>query len=226
MKKLAAKTLLMSVFTALLWGMPAAAQSQSPPVLQHQQTQEPRYQLSPGDVLDIQYRYTPEFNQTITIQPDGYVSLEIGGEVNVSGLTLEQVRKRIYESAVVRLKDPELIIVLKEFQRPYFVVAGEVVQPGKFEMREYVTAMQSILLAGGFKESAKSSQVLIYRKINADTAEVKVLNLRKIKKTNDLENDLKLEAGDIVMVPRNTLSRIERYIKLASVAAFLNPLLR
>ncbi len=188
--------------------------------------QEERYLVQPGDVLELQFRYSPEFNQTITVQPDGFISLQVGGDVKVSGKNVEQVRQLILQKASERLQDPEATVILKEFQKPYFVVAGEVVQPGKIEMRERVTAIQAIMLAGGLKESARSSQILLFRKINSDTAEVKVLNLRKIKRTSDLENDLTLQAGDMLLVPRDTLSKIERFIKLASVAAYINPLIR
>jgi polysaccharide export outer membrane protein len=183
-----------------------------------------RYKLVPGDVLEIVYRYTPEFNQTVTIHPDGFIVLEIVGEMKLGGLTLEEARKLIIEKASVRLKDPEITLHLKEFQKPYFIVSGEVNQPGRFEMRESVTVLQAIMTAGGFKDSAKSSQILVFRKINAEFAEVKLLNLKTIKKTSDLENDLELEAGDIIFIPRNTFSKIERIVKLASVANILNPL--
>lgn len=187
---------------------------------------EERYLVQPGDVIEVQYRYSPEFNQIITVQPDGYVSLQVGGDVKVSGKNVEQVRQLILQKVGERLKDPEATVILKEFQKPYIVVAGEVVQPGKIEMRERVTAIQAIMLAGGLKESARSSQIILFRKINSDTAEVKVLNLKKIKRTSDLENDLTLQAGDMLLVPRDTISKIERFIRLASVAAYINPLLR
>lgn len=187
---------------------------------------EERYVLHSGDVLDIQYRYTPEFNQTVTVQPDGFISLEIGGDVKVAGRNLEQVRNVILAKAQTRLASPELNVVLKEFQKPYVVVAGEVNQPGKLEMREQLTALQAVLLAGGFKESAKSSQILVFRKLNADMAEVKSLNFNTLKRTSDLENDLSLQPGDMILVPRNRISKIERYVRIASMAAFLNPWLR
>jgi polysaccharide export outer membrane protein len=185
-----------------------------------------RYQLVSGDVIDVIYRYTPEFNQTVTIQPDGYVLLEIVGDIKVSALTLEQARRKIIEKASFRLKDPEVTLLLKEFQKPYFVVSGEVVQTGKFEMRENVTALQAVMTAGGFKESAKVSQILVFRKLNAEFAEVKTLNLKKVKKTSDLENDLTLQSGDIIFVPRNTFSKVEKYIRLSSLGSILTPIIR
>ncbi|MDQ2937451.1 MAG: polysaccharide export protein [Acidobacteriota bacterium] len=187
---------------------------------------EERYVLHPGDILDIQYRYTPEFNQTVSVQPDGYISLEIGGDLKVAGRTLEQVRSGILTKARTRLESPELTVILKEFQKPYVVVAGEVTQPGKFELRERLTAIQAVLLAGGFKDSAKSSQILVFRKLNADVAEVRSLNFKTLKRTSDLENDLTLQPGDMILVPRNRISKIERYVRLASLAAFLSPLTR
>jgi polysaccharide export outer membrane protein len=196
----------------------ALAQKPTRPVLTA--TREDRYALTPGDVLDIQFRYTPEFNQTVTVQPDGYISLEIGGDLKVGGRTLQEVRGLVLSSARQRLESPEVIVVLKEFQKPYVVVAGEVNQPGKIELREKLTAIQAVLLAGGMKETAKSSQILVFKRLNADTAEVKVLNFKTLKQTSDLENDLALQAGDMIMVPRNRISKIERYVRYASVAAF------
>ena len=183
-----------------------------------------RYRLVPGDVLEIVYRYTPEFNQTVTIHPDGFVLLEIVGDLKLSGLTLEEARKTIIEKASVRLKDPEITLLLKEFQKPYFIVSGEVNQPGRFEMRENVTALQAVMTAGGFKDTAKMSQIIVFRKINAEFAEVKILNLKKIKKTSDLENDLTLEPGDIILVLRNNFSKIEKFVRLTSLVNILNPL--
>jgi polysaccharide export outer membrane protein len=200
----------------------AFAQQQTPPRLTT--VTEDRYRLQPGDVIEVQYRYSPEFNQTVTVQPDGYVSMEIGGDLKVAGMTVEQAREAILKKARTRLQDPVASIVLKEFQKPYFVIAGEVALPGKIEMRERVTALQAIMLAGGMKEAAKSSQVVVFRRINSDTAEVKVLNLKSIRRTADLENDMTLQPGDMVYVPRDKISKIERFMKLASVAAFMAPI--
>ena len=209
------------VFSLLLLPAAVCAQDLRPPRLTN--VTADRYRLQPGDVFEVQFRYTPEFNQTVTVQPDGYVSLEIGGDLKVAGFTIEQARQAILRQASQRLQDPVAAIVLKEFQKPYFVVAGEVAQPGKIEMREKVTALQAILLAGGMKESAKSSQVVVFRQINSDTAEVKVLNLKELRRTSDLENDLTLQAGDMVFVPRDKLSKVERFMRLVSVAALITP---
>jgi polysaccharide biosynthesis/export protein len=213
--------LLIFVLFAFPVSLAAQTRTQTPPRLSTV-TQE-RYRLQPGDVLEVQFRYSPEFNQTVTVQPDGFITLEIGGDLKVAGFTVDQTREAILRQARSRLQDPVATVLLKEFQRPYFVVSGEVNTPGKIEMRERVTAIQAIMLAGGMKESAKSSQVIVYRAINSDIAEVKLLNLKNIKKTGDLENDLTLQAGDMVYVPRDKISKIERFIRIANIGAFMVP---
>jgi len=152
------------------------------------------------------------------------VNLNLIGNLKVTDLTMEQAHDLIVQKEQARLNDPDLNLILREFQRPYIVVAGEVTTPGKIDLRETTTAMQAILLAGGFKESAHSNQVLLFRKINTDTAEVKVLKLTNIHKTAQLEHDAQLEAGDMLLVPRSKLENISRYMKLFNIGAYINPL--
>jgi polysaccharide export outer membrane protein len=223
-RKIIAIAFVVSTLSLVGIGQSSATQTQTPKLGTF--GSETRYTLNAGDVLDIQYRYSPEFNQTVVVQPDGFISLQIGGDVKVAGRDLAQVRNLILAQVRTRLESPEITVILKEFQKPYVVVAGEVAQPGRLELREKMTAVQAVLMAGGFKDSAKSSQILVFRKLNADVAEVRSLNFKTLTRTKDLENDLTLMPGDMIMVPRNRLSKFERYVRIASLATFLNPLLR
>jgi polysaccharide biosynthesis/export protein len=184
----------------------------------------PRYTLRAGDVLDLDYRYTPELNQTVKVLPDGYVNLNVVGDVKVSGLTVQEAHDLIVRKAHDQLNEPELNLILKEFQQPYVVVAGEVGKPGKIDLRENTTAMQAILLSGGFLASAQTGQVLLFRQINGDTAEIRVLKLNKLQKTADLERDVTLQSGDMILVPRDKIEKLSRYIKLLNIGAYFSPL--
>ena len=184
-----------------------------------------RYVLQPGDEITVQYRYTPEFNQTLKIHPDGFVSLEVTGDTKIGGLTVHQALELIIEKAKVRLKDPEITLALKDFEKPFFVVTGEVAKPGKFELRDNVTALQAIMLAGGFKDQAKSSQIVVFRRLNSELSEIKLLNFKRVAKKGSKFQDLTLQPGDMLMVPQNTITRIELYMKAANVGLFFNPLL-
>lgn len=185
----------------------------------------PVYTLHTGDVIVLNYRYTPEFNQTVTVQPDGCVDLNEVGYIKVADMTLAQVHDKVVELASRELNHPDLNITLKEFQQPYVVVAGEVDRPGKIELRENTTALQAVLLAGGFKDSAKDTQVILFRRVagDGDMAEVRKLNLHNIKKTGDLERDTELEPGDMLLVTRNKLEHLSRFMKASNLGVYFNP---
>lgn len=183
----------------------------------------PLYTLHVGDVIDLNYRLTPEFNQTVTVQPDGFVNLEVVGNVKVAGLTVDQAHDAIVKAASSQLNNPELAITLKQFQQPYVVVAGEVQRPGKIEINQSTTALQAVMLAGGFLPSAEESQVVLFRRINQDTAEVHRLNLHNIKKDAQLERDSELEPGDMILVTRNKLEHLSRFMKAANLGVYFNP---
>jgi polysaccharide biosynthesis/export protein len=191
---------------------------------QSQLRQRPRYLLRPGDTLQLQYRLTPDLNQTVSVQPDGYVDLNVAGEVQVAGLTVTQAHDLIVSKESEHLNNPELNLILEEFTRPYVVVAGEVAKPGQIEMRDNMTALSAILLSGGFTQSAKSGQVIVFRKFNDTIDEVKQLNLTRVHNTAQLEHDMALQPGDLVLVPHDKISRLQHYMQVVNFGVFVNPL--
>lgn len=175
-----------------------------------------RYRLHTGDTLILEYRLSPELNQSVTIGPDGFVDLNVAGGVKLAGMTMFEARELILKLDSVRLNAPELNLELKDFQHPYVVVAGQVLNPRSVEMREDMTAIQAVMLAGGFKDSAKETKIVVFRRLNSktDMAEVRVLNLHRIKKTSQLEQDLQLEAGDIIYVPENLATQFGKIMRI------------
>lgn len=220
------RQLVLFLLAALTCSTALSAQSSASPQSPAELTlrRHMRYALRSGDVIVLDYRFTPEFNQTVTLQPDGFVDLTLIGSVHAAGLTLDQLRALVMERVALRLKDPELNISLKEFERPYFVVAGEVDHPGRFDFYEKTTALQAILLAGGFKATAQQSDVYVFRRVDGNLAEVHHINLKKVRRGPDLERDLILESGDMILIPRNKLENLSRFIKATNLAIYFDPL--
>ncbi len=181
---------------------------------------DPHYRLQAEDKIEVQYRYTPEYNATAALQPDGYVSLPLIGEVKLAGFTLAGAADAIRKQASERLNDPEITVLLKEYVKPYFTVAGEVSHPGRVELHGPVTLVEGIALSGGFKDSAKRTQVVLLRKTSNDLAEVRVLDVRKLMSPQGLHEDIPLKAGDVLVVPRNAISRMEPYIRLTESSLY------
>jgi len=182
------------------------------------------YTVHPGDVLVINFRYTPEFNDEVTVGPDGRAMLKSTGEITLAGLTLPQIQQEIIRGSTDKLVNPEVAVALKDFERPNVVVAGEVQKPGQFDLRKPTTVLQAILMAGGPKEDSAMSHVYLFRRINSDTAEVHVLALGRHSAGALAKNDLLLQPGDMILVNRDALEKISRFIKVFNLGVYFNPI--
>jgi polysaccharide export outer membrane protein len=175
------------------------------------------YLLQPSDVLELEYEYTPEYNQVATVEPDGTVRLKLLGSVKVAGKSLDEATQTIKDKAALSLNKPEITLTLKDFVKPHFTVYGEVSRPGVYDIHGAVTVLQAIALSGGVKDSSKETQVLLIRKMNADIAEVKVVNTKLMASAKGAREDFDLRPGDMLIVPKNRLGKIEPYIRVASM---------
>jgi polysaccharide export outer membrane protein len=188
------------------------------------QQRYPRYKIEAGDQFDVAFDLAPEFNQTVTVQPDGYVTLRGVGDVHVQGQTVPELTQSLRTAYSKILNDPILVVSLKDFEKPYFVADGQVGKPGKYELRGDVTLTEAIAVAGGFQDSAKHSQVLLFRKLNDQWTEAKVFDLKKMEKTGNLKEDPFLHPGDMLFVPKSAFSKIKFLIPTGSVGTFLSPI--
>jgi len=90
----------------------------------------PRYQLCKGDSFDLDFPFTPAFNQqTVTVQPDGYASLRAIGDLHVEGQTIPELTETLRQSYARILHDPVITVTLKDFDKPYFTASGQVTHP-------------------------------------------------------------------------------------------------
>ncbi len=196
--------------------MPAEATgSQTSPQLQ----QRERYHIHEGDQILVEFTYTPEFNQTVTVQPDGFVTLRVGGDVRVAGRTIDEAKAMLEAGAAVRLKDPVVALTLTDFQHPYFVVAGEAFAPLKYELREHLTVLQGLMLAGGIRQTGKERQVVLIHGLGTADQQISLLDLKHVESNKIFEHDMDLSAGDIIFVPRNKLTRAIQVMQLANAPA-------
>jgi len=185
----------------------------------------PRYRLRSSDVIDLTFRFTPEFNQEVTVQPDGFIQARgLPNDVYVQGLTVAEMTTALQKAYATILNEPEISVTLKDFDRPYFVAGGLVGKPGKYDLRGTTTATQAVAIAGGFADGAKNSQVVLFRRSNSDDwMEVKVLNLKEVLKGKKPNEDTVLQPGDMLYVPKSLWSKIEKFIPRSSLGAYFSP---
>src|SRR5256714_11096841 len=131
------------------------------PQLQHRNR---RYQLHSADVLELNFPFTPEFNQTVTVQPDGYITLRGVESIKVDGKTIPELVDSLRTSYAKILHDPVINVELKDFEKPYFIVGGEVGHPGKFDLRGNTSVAQAAAIAAASSNSAKHSRIWLFNR--------------------------------------------------------------
>jgi polysaccharide export outer membrane protein len=183
----------------------------------------PLYQLQKSDTLEVSFTFAPEFNQTVSVQPDGYIALKGTGSRYAEGSTLPEFTAHVNEAYASLLRDPEVTVTLRDFEKPSFVAAGEVVHPGKYELRGTITLTQAVAMAGGFTMKAKPSQVLLFRRVSSEWAEARVLDVKKMLRAHQLSEDLYLRPGDMLYVPQSIFSKIRGFLPTSSLGMYMNP---
>jgi len=183
----------------------------------------PRYQLCRDDVLVLDFTLTPEFNQTVTVQPDGYITLLGVGDLHAEGQTVPEVTQSVRAAYAKTVHNPIVTVRLMEFEKPYFIVGGEIGHPGKFDLRGDTTVVQAVAIAGGFTEASKHSQVWLFRRVSSDWVETRQLDLKKMLKSGNLHEDAHLRPGDMLYVPKNTLSKVKRFLPVATLGSYFSP---
>lgn len=171
----------------------------------------PRYRIGPDDILAISFPLSPEMNQKVTVQPDGFISLQSAGNIHVQGLTVPELIEAIKKAYANVLHDPIVDVDLTDFQKPLFTVLGQVGKPGQYVLRTDITVAQAIAVAGGFTSSAKT-QVFLYRAVSANWAEVRELKLKDLLKGKNISEDVHLRAGDMIFVPETFISNFKKYV--------------
>ena len=183
-----------------------------------------RYRINPGDVLDLRFPFVPELNQSLAVQPDGYVTLGEIGDRRVQGLTVAQVREEVREAYAAIVRDPVFTVVLTEFEKPYFVAAGEVMRPGRYDLRGATTLTQALAYSGGPNGLARISEVVIFRPHTAETVLVQQVDVKAMYEKRDLSEDPLLRPGDTIFVPKSTLGKLAPILSRITFGFYVNPM--
>jgi protein involved in polysaccharide export with SLBB domain len=178
------------------------------PVLEHR---NPRYRVLRDDVLLISFPLSPELVQTVTVQPDGFISLQSAGSLYVMGLTVPEIVEVLKKTYSTILHDPIVTVDLIDFQKPFFIVSGQVNKPGQFDLRYDITVTEAVAVAGGFAPTAKT-QVFLFHRVSTDWVAVKKLKLNDILNGKNVNEDAHLAPGDMIFVPEKAITKFRKYV--------------
>ena len=196
-------------------GAAAASSSNAPAPAQRY----PRYLLRPSDVLQITFPITPEYDETVSVQPDGYISLRGVGDLHIDGKSVPELTEMLRNAYGKFLHDPIINVELKEFEKPYFIAGGQFAHPGKYELRGDTTVTEAVQIAGGFTENAKHSAVVVFHRVAGGWKEARRLNVKQMLANKDLSEDIHLRSGDLIYVPKNMISKVRSFIPSVGLGA-------
>jgi len=196
------------------------------------------YIIQPGDQLDIKFFYNPEINETVTVRPDGKISLQLVDEVQAAGLRPSQLddmltKKYSYElkkpmiTVIVKssqlddmltkkysyeLKKPMITVIVKSFEGQRIYVGGEVNRQGLIQLAGGMTPLQAILDAGGFKETAKPEGAIVIRKGPGNKPVPIKINLADAMQGKNSSAHFLLQSSDIIYVPKTAIAKANKFV--------------
>lgn len=171
------------------------------------------YVIGPGDVLEINVWRHPDLNTQATVRPDGKVSFPLIEEIYACNISPSALKKEIAKKLSKFIQDPEVTVNVLTFQSKKFFVMGEVNMPGVYPFEGSEGAFEAISKAGGYKQNtAALKSVMLIRKGYSSKPEVLRLNIYKLITKGDLSQDVKLDAADIIFVPKTFIADIDTFI--------------
>ena len=175
------------------------------------QQRNPRYRVMRDDVLSLSFPLSLELNEKVTIQPDGYINLQNAGSLYVQGMTVPELVEALKKAYANILHDPIIDVDLTDFQKPFFVVSGQVTKPGQYDLRADITVSEAIAVAGGFLPTAKT-QVFLYHRVSSSWVEAKKLKLNDILHGKNVVEDAQMQPGDMIFVPEKFITNFRKYV--------------
>ena len=172
------------------------------------------YLIQVGDSLDIKFFYNGELNETVTVRPDGRISLQLVHDVLAAGRTPAELTAALVEAYEPDLQRPEIAVIVRSFSSFKVYVDGEVARPGIIPLVGPMTVLQSLSAAGGVKETARLREVIIIRRGPYNRPEVFKIDVESAAKGTDLTQDILLASSDIVYVPRSSIANVNKWIDL------------
>lgn len=140
----------------------------------------------------------------LLIGPDGRAAIPYVGNVKLAGLTLDEAKELIQSKLSEYLRIPSMSVSVKSYGKRKIYVMGEVEKPGIQEMDiDSLNAYAAITSAGGFTKRGRSTRVQVLRVID-DTMYYTQLNMKTYVKRHDLTQNVVLQDGDIVYVPKSS----------------------
>lgn len=168
--------------------------------------------FGPGDVLDLRVWRAPEMDTTLTIAPDGTVSLPLLGRLYVSGMTWTELVETLEGRLAEYYVNPQVSVNPVEVSSQKVLILGEVRSPAVLQVEGELSILEALVRTGGIHPDARTDNVLLVRG-GLDEPQLVLVNVDAIYQRGDFTQMVMLQRGDIVVVPTRTITDVERFFR-------------
>lgn len=176
------------------------------------QTAEPvdGFHIGVGDELKITVWKNDDLNRIIRVSPTGVIFYPLVGEIKVSGIGTENLRKQITEGLSSYLMSPQVNVDISTFRSRKVYVMGEVENPKRLIIADHINIMDALTLAGGMTIHANKEKVILVR-LSSSQIQLQALNIENLIREGDVDQMAYLQSGDIVFVPPTKIEEVARF---------------
>lgn len=158
------------------------------------------YKIGPGDILEISVWKDETLSRQVVVPPDSVISFPLIGDVDVTGLTVKDLRKTVAEKLSEYIPDATVTVLLFQINSMKAYVIGKVNKPGEFPISMETNVMQVLAMAGGLNPFASPGRILILRQQGKQTVKIG-FNYKQVEKGENLQQNILLQRGDVIVVP-------------------------
>jgi polysaccharide export outer membrane protein len=162
------------------------------------------YHIGPGDTLDVFVWQNKDLSTTVTVRPDGRISLPLVNDIVAAGKTPTQLASIVQGRLKKYVEDPVVTVMVSSFVGQYseqIRVVGEAVKPQAIAYRNGMTALDAMIAAGGLTQYAAGDRAKLIRKVDGKEKSYR-LQLSKLLKDGDISANVSLNPGDVIIIPQ------------------------
>jgi polysaccharide biosynthesis/export protein len=159
------------------------------------------YVIGANDVLAINVWKEPDISRSVPVRSDGKISLPLVGELTASGQTPLQLEQEIAKRLQNYISEPEVTVIVTDSKSQKVNIMGMVTKPGAYLLTSATTVLDAIAMAGGFKDFAKQKSIYVLRQAPDGTQKRIPFNYKEVIKGQNSEQNIRLQAGDTLVVP-------------------------
>jgi polysaccharide export outer membrane protein len=189
--------LLTGLLCAPAASLAAQADAPTPNRIHGGSTPSGSYVVGPEDVIEVFVWKEPELSTTVTIRPDGMITLPLAGELQASGETPAELGDQIADRLKQYMDRPLVTVVVKQINSPKISVLGEVRRPGRYLLLQTTSVLDAIAMGGGFTEFASRDEVVVLRPAPNGQQQRYRVNVKKMVNDNGAR-PFTLKPGDVV----------------------------